>query len=77
MKKLAAGLLSGLLLLAPVSSARAHENPVVEKGIMDVVLFPFQVVLFIVSLPFKAVGELTHKHPHEEGEHSHEGKSGC
>lgn len=80
MKKIVAVMAAIMLLLAPARMAVAHENCPIEKGIMDVLLFPFKVVIWVVMLPVHAVEELTHKHPHEH-EHSHgkegKAKSGC
>ena len=65
MKKITAFLICAMLLLAPTRSAHAHENCPVEKAILEVVTFPFKVVVWVVTVPFKVGGELFHKHPEE------------
>lgn len=45
----------GMLYGAP-QSASAHENPVEERRIISVLVWPFEVVFSIAALPFQVVG---------------------
>jgi len=44
--------LSGFILSAPMQ-AQAHDNPKEQKNILEFLLWPFQAVIHIVTLPIQ------------------------
>lgn len=65
MKKAFALLVFLALVLVPFRPAAAHDDPDIQRGIIDVLLFPFKAAFFVVTLPVVVVGGMLEKKPAE------------
>ena len=66
MKRAFALLVLLALIFVPIQPATAHDNPDDQRFVIDVLLFPFRAVIYVVTLPVVAVGQMLEKKPEEK-----------